>query len=315
MCTPAKLCAVVKADAYGHGFPVMRALSQADEFAVATLSEAHALSRFTDKPINILSAPDFHAVGLYTPQIVPCIDSEVGAAFVKRQGATRVNVKVDTGMSRYGADPKALEPLLRAADSYRLTVKSAFSHLYSLSSASAQFLHFCEAVRPFERYIPQKHILSSNFVRLPTYMHMDMVRAGYALYGYGQTCVQPALRAETTVTAVKAVRKGTHIGYGEYTAEKDSIVAVLGAGYADGIRRITDKPRYVEINGVLCPILGQVCMDATMVDVTGLNVQVGDSVTVIGDAYGIESVAASCGTIGYEILTGFTGRAVREYVD
>ena len=315
MRTEAKLCAVVKANAYGHGLPAVRALLRADEFAVATVTEAWALARFTDKPINVLSPPDLAEGGAYMPQIVPCIDNVECATFVKKKGATRVNIKVDTGMSRYGTEPKALQALLHAADEQHLRVKSVYSHLYSTASASTQFYRFREAVRPFEAYIPQKHILSGNFLRLPPYMHLDMVRAGYVLYGYGHPCVQPALRAETTVTAVKAVKKGTHIGYGEYTAEKDCVVAVLGAGYADGIRRMSDAPRYVEINGVLCKILGQVCMDATMVDVSGLDVHVGDKVAVIGDAYGIEAAAASCGTIGYEILTGFSGRAVREYVD
>ena len=291
----------------------MRAMRQADEFAVATVAEAWALARFTDKPINILSAPDTQASGAYTPQLIPCIDSAEGAAFVKGRGATRVNIKVDTGMSRYGTNPKALSEVLRAADSHRLGVKSVFSHLYSLSSASTQFYRFCEAVKPFAAFIPQKHILNSHFVRLPAYMHLDMVRAGYLLYGYGHPCVQPALRAETTVTAIKAVKKGTHIGYGDFTAEKDCVIAVLGAGYADGIRRITDAPRYIEIGGVLCPILGQVCMDATMVDISGLSVRVGDTATVIGGPYGIEAAAASCDTIGYEILTGFGERAVRVY--
>lgn len=312
--TYAKICAVVKADVYGLGVESLSALSAADEFAVSSIGEAEEVIRRVNKPVNILSSPDKTLVCRYMPGIYPTVSTEDDIDYVSCRGAVAANIKVNTGMNRYGCSTENLEKLFKALQRARLGIKSVYSHIYDLSAAEIQFERFDKCTKTLKDYIPQRHILSGNFTVLPQYMHLDMVRPGLVLYGYGHETVKSVVSAKCGVTQVRKVYAGESIGYGHYTANKTCTVAVLGAGYADGVRRIVSSPRYVSISGNLCPVLGQVCMDAFMVDVSGLNVKVGDYAYIICDEYGIESVATSCGTIGYEILTGFGKRVRRDYI-
>ena len=312
--TSAKLCAVVKANVYGHGLGALEAFASADEFAVSSVREATAVCERTEKPVNILSLPDKTAECRYLARMVPSVATREDIAFAAAHGARSVNIKLNSGMNRYGADPAQLGELLRAAEKARLAVKSVFSHIYDTAEAARQFTVFMESVYPYRDGIPQKHILSGNFVRLPSYMHLDMVRPGLVLYGYGCECVRPAVRAVCGITQVRRVRKGENIGYGRWRSEIDRTVAVLGAGYGDGIRRIAgNTPRYVEIDGCLCPVVGQICMDAMMTDVSGLAVRAGDEATVLGPLYGCEAAAVACDTIAYEICTALSERVERQY--
>ncbi len=313
--TTAKVCAVVKADAYGHGLPAIQAFDDADEFAVSSIGEAYEMRDITDKPVNILSLPDKTVPCSYRSGIFPAVCSEDDIEFISSRGARAVNIKLNTGMNRYGAEPEELEALLFAAGKKRVAVKSVFSHIYSVSAAEEQFEKFMKCVSPFSDYIPQKHILASNFTILPQYMHLDMVRPGIVLYGYGHSCVTSAVTAVCGITQIREVRANENIGYGIWRSGKRRKVAVLGAGYADGLRRTVDNiPRYAEICGFLCPLVGQVCMDAAMADVSGLNAKVGDEARIIGSMYGCEALAASYGTICYEVITGFSKRVKREYI-
>ncbi len=314
--TRASVCAVVKADAYGHGIKVVKSLSDADEFAVADISEAYELKELTDKPVNILSAPDKTAKRSYPAGVYPTVATAHDVDYVAGFGAKAVNVKVNSGMNRYGVNPSEFESLLFYLKRSELKIKSVFSHIYDLSAAQNQFDTFMICVKPFKDYIPQMHMLSSNFTVLPEYMSLDMVRAGIVLYGYGHECVHSAVTLTCGVTQVREVNEYDNIGYGISLSGKKRKIAVLGAGYADGIRRITNNsPRYVIIGENLCPVVGQICMDATMADISGLDVKAGDTAVLMGEGYGAESVAASYGTICYEVLTSVGKRVKREYVN
>ncbi|MDE6398114.1 MAG: alanine racemase, partial [Clostridiales bacterium] len=304
------------ANAYGHGLNAIEAFSAADEFAVSSIREALDICERTDKPVNILSLPDKTVECRYDAGIYPSVATREDIEFAAARGARSVNIKLNSGMNRYGAEPTRLGELLRATERARLSVKSVFSHIYDTAEAVRQFSVFMESVHPYRDSIPQKHILSGNFVRLPSYMHLDMVRPGLVLYGYGHECVQPAIRAVCGITQVRRVCKGENIGYGQWKSEIDRTVAVLGAGYGDGVRRIAgNTPRYVEIGGRLCPIVGQICMDAMMADVSGLAVKAGDAAIVLGRLYGCEAVAVACDTIPYEICTAVSARVQRFYSD
>lgn len=312
--TNAKICAVVKANVYGHGLDSLDAFSEADEFAVSCISEAEAVCERTDKPVNILSVPDKRGVCSYRAGMFPAVATAEDVAFAATHGCKAVNIKINSGMNRYGARPVDLESMLREADARHVAVKSVFSHIYDLSAAPRQFAAFMQCVYPLRDYIPQKHILSGNFVRLPAYMHLDMVRPGLVLYGYGHECVHPAARASCSVLQVHAVAAGENIGYGQCKSELARMVATLGAGYGDGVRRIVgNMPRYVQIGDALCPVVGQVCMDAMTVDVGGVSVRAGDEATILGDGYGCEAMATACDTVAYEILTGLSARVERRY--
>lgn len=313
--TQAKICAVVKANVYGLGIGALEGLKQADEFAVSCLKEAETVCSKTNKPVNILSLPDRTVTRRYGATMAPSVASEDDIAYVARNGARHVNIKLNSGMNRFGADGSTLPDLLRACDAAHVRVKSVFSHIYDRSAAVRQFERFSAWLRPVNDYIPQKHILSGNFVALPTYMHLDMVRPGLVLYGYGHESVHPVARAVTTVLQVRNVCAGEYIGYGQWRTECDRTVAVLGAGYADGVRRIEDNmPRYVMFGESLCPVVGQVCMDALMADVTGLPVRAGDEAVICDEGYSCASIATACRTIPYEICTGWSSRVARIYL-
>ncbi len=313
--TTAKICAVVKADAYGHGIEVLRALTAADEFAVASVGEACEIYEQTDKPVNVLSSPDKTVACGYRERIFPAVSTVDDLRFVSAAGgAVAVNIKVNSGMNRYGASPTDLETMLKEAERLHLRVKSVFSHVYDLSAAERQFAIFDACTKPFSDYIPQRHILSSHFVRLPSYMHLDMVRPGIVLYGYGHECVKSVVTAACGIVQIRETTATDNIGYGHCRSGRRRTVAVLGVGYADGYRRRRDnEPRYVVINHRLCPVVGQVCMDATMVDVSGLDVAVGDQAQILGPLYGPDALAASYGSINYEVLTGLGKRVKRIY--
>lgn len=314
--TSAKICAVVKADAYGLGLGAIDAFSDADELAVSSIGEALAVRQYADKPINILSVPDKTVQCTYCAGVYPTVASTDDLQFVADcKGANAVNVKINSGMNRYGAAADELESILLTAERLHLKIKSVFSHIYDIGAAQAQFERFMQSIAPYADSIPQKHIAAGNFVHLPSYMHLDMVRPGIVLYGYGHEAVRPAITAKCGVTQVRQVVESENIGYGQWINDVPRKIAVLGAGYADGCRRIGDNmPRYVEINGSMCAVVGQVCMDAMMADVSGLDVAAGDEAIVLGTQYGAEAMAVSCNTISYEILTGWSKRVQRIYI-
>ena len=294
---------------------VISALKDADEFAVSSAGEAAELRGYTDKPVNILSAPDKTAEASYSDDVFPAVCTVSDVEFVKNHGARKVNVKVNTGMNRYGADEVGLEELLKAIEGAGMSVKDVFSHVYDISAAEEQFERFMSAARYLEGYFEQKHILSSNFLRLPEYMHLDMVRPGLVLYGYGDPRVSSAVKATCGVTQVRKVTADDNVGYGKVLSGRAREIAVLGVGYGDGYRRTTaGESRFVSIRGNLCPIVGQICMDACMADVSGIGAEVGEEACIIGADYGVEALAAAEGTIAYEILTGLSKRVERQYI-
>lgn len=320
--TPAKMCAVVKADAYGHGLCQVAAClnKDADEFAVATKAEADNLVQCgITKPITILGCVDKTVFSPYVANVTPTVAHADDVQFLAAhnyRGA--VAVKLNTGMNRIGVRPddfKALYADIVAAD---MQVKSVFTHFYNSNDEEATLKQF-DAIRLVQRayfsLVPQFHCCASNFLTLPEYMHMDMVRVGISLYGYGHPCVRPAMKVTTTVLQVLSVKAGEAVGYGTYTVPCDCTVAALRVGYGDGYRRKTDgEPRYISINGYLCPILGQICMDICMADVSGIPVHAGDTAVLLDADTSCEALAASYGTIPYEVLTSFTSRAERIYV-
>lgn len=319
----AQVCAVVKANAYGHGLITVSKFieSDADELAVATLEEANMLSTaLIKKPIIILGAPDKSKKAVYyTKNIYPTVAETSDVDFLNSCGyCGAVNIKINTGMNRLGVTPENLSELLIRLKKYNIGVKSAFTHFFnseSLPDVSRQFNYFKNAVSVFGSDVPKLHVLASNCLFLPAYLQLDMVRTGIAMYGFGDTNLKPALSASTSILQIFSVKAGSNIGYGNCICERDCTLAAIRAGYGDGYRRIFNKiPRYVSINGHLAPVLGQVCMDIAMVDVSGLNISDKDRVNLIDEYATCDCLAASYGTINYEVLTSFSTRAERVYI-
>lgn len=242
----------------------------------------------------------------------------------------RAHLKLDTGMHRLGFNQADLPAVLEILQNNpRLEISSVFSHLAGADSAefndfshqqAQRLLQYYEQVVAVLGYSPICHLLNSaGILRFPEYQ-FDMVRLGIGLYGaevngMEQRSLQPISTLKTTVSQVKQVPEGETIGYSRSgLAQQDIQLATIAIGYADGFdRRFSNGIGKVLINGKLAPVVGRVCMDMTMVDATGIEVQEGDEAIVFGPERPISQLASDIGTIPYEILTNVSERVRRVF--
>lgn len=242
-----------------------------------------------------------------------------------------IHIKLDTGMSRLGFDPDDLEEMTKILkENSLITVASVFSHLSSADLTDHndftknQASRFKNATRFVESQIQKgfiQHIANSAaIIRYPEY-HYDMVRLGIGLYGFDATgLINDQLRSigtlKTEISQIKNLKKGDSVGYGRREViEKDSTIATIAIGYADGFfRSFGNKTASVWVNGSLAPVIGNVCMDMTMIDITEIEAKEGDTVIIFGDEQPLKSLADSIHTIPYEILTNISERVKRIYI-
>ncbi|WP_418271950.1 alanine racemase [Intestinimonas sp.] len=338
---------VVKANAYGHGaVPVAQKLEEwgADYLAVACLEEAAELRQAGVRaPILILGVtlPRYAGELLAWDAAQAVGDLETGRALsataVAAGRTLTIHVKADTGMSRLGflCDEAHLDHAAREI--------AALCALPGLR-AEGIFTHFsdadgCEAytMRQFTRFLGLLDKLSARGVTFEIRhcaasaamlnypcTHLDMVRPGIALYGHypapgmEYTCpLLPVMTLKTRVAAVRDLPAGTCVSYGRTaTLARDSRLAVLPVGYGDGYFRLFSNGQTVSIRGKKAPVVGRVCMDLTMVDVTDIpGVVPGDEAVLYGDAAPVEDGADRAGTIQYELLCDVSPRVPRVYLD
>ena len=347
-----QLMAVVKANAYGHGAAgTARTLQQAgaDRFAVATLSEAVELRQAgIESPILVLGyTPPWHAAQALAHTITLTVfELETATALhtTARAGGQRltVHVKVNTGMNRLGVRPDAAPALLAALAALDgLTVEGIFTHFATSDEAdktyaAAQFTRFAALLATLETSglrPPIAHAANSAALLTMPHTHLDLVRSGIALYGLDpdmDQCVlpagfRPALAWKAIVTQVSDLTPGEAVSYGrEFIADRPLRTAILPIGYADGFPRRPQTWGSVLIHGQPAPILGRVCMDQTVVDVTAIEaatgpVRQGDEVVIIGrqgDAViSAETASARVGTNNYDIVSRILARVPRIYID
>ena len=338
----ARLCCVIKANAYGHGAVMLGRLYEhwgADFLAVSNVEEALQLRRAGIR-LPILNLGYSHpacAVLLAREEISQCVFSKEYAVALsenaKRAGLpVKVHIKIDTGMGRLGFDGKSGKAE-EIEDVYRLPFLCAegiFTHLASADEGNAgadytrrQLFLFSKVLdRLRERGIAVgiRHCAGSAALFAYPESHFDMVRAGIALYGVGSLVgLRPALSLKAVVTQLKKLQAGDSVSYGrEFVATRPLWVATLPLGYADGLWRSNYHGGLrVRVGGNSAPIIGRICMDQCMVDATDLSdVKVGDVVTVYGTEgeNSITSIAEKNGTIGYEILCAIGARIPRVYI-
>lgn len=330
-----KLCLVVKADAYGHGAVEVANIlkSEVDEFAVANFDEAiELLAGGISKPINILGGAITIDYGQNMPKlrdiinktysmshIIPTICDKADIEIIKNcnVGFKYVNVKINTGMNRLGIDCDEFTSVCNSIIASGLKVKSVFSHFYdtdNLSKVTEQKELFDDVASKVEKKV-DTHIGASNILELGSDYNCDMIRLGLSVYGYSRV-TKPILSVYSHIVKIFNVSKGDNVSYGNYVAKKDMRLAVVFGGYADGIRRKEreqDEGRYVAINGILCDIVGQVCMDMVMVDITNANINFDDKAYFLGGGVTAESLAREYKTNIYETLTSFKGRIRKKY--
>ncbi len=336
-----RLMAVVKADAYGHGaVPVARHFSElgADAFGVASLDEAMTLREAgIHRPILILgyTPPDCAPVLMEHKLTQTVYDAGMARAFSRAaQGSSqrlKIHVKADTGMSRLGLVWDAARTAEEIREIYRLPglePEGLFTHLACSECVDDPFTN--EQLARFERLraglaaegveFPICHCANSGAVINYQGAHLDMVRAGLLLYGIApgpcERPLRPAMRLCSVVSQVKEVSAGATVSYNRtFTAPASMRLAVIAAGYADGYPRILSNRARVRIGQAFAPIVGNICMDMFVVDVTHLpEVQAGDTVTLFGvPELPAGELAELAGTISYEILCSVGKRVPREY--
>jgi alanine racemase len=238
-----------------------------------------------------------------------------------------VHLKIDTGMHRLGftlPDLDALGQLLASQE--QLVVKSVFTHLVASEDPAEDaftakqleaFQTACTGLQQRLGYAFVRHAANTAAISRHPRAHLDMVRLGVGLYG-GSEGLQPVMRLLTTVAQVKQVKAGETVGYGRSgRLERDSTIATVRIGYADGYHRSLSNGRgQMYLRGSLAPVVGKVCMDMTMLDVTDIpGVQAGDRVEVFGWQVTVQEVARWCHTIPYEIMTGISQRVKRVYIE
>ncbi|MBO4853042.1 MAG: alanine racemase [Schwartzia sp.] len=340
----ARFCAVVKADAYGHGaIAVAReaVAMGADYLAVAVLSEAVELRRagFTT-PILVLGATQFEeadtVVDFGVTQAVFSREAAeaISAAAARRGVRAKVHLAVDTGMGRIGVRPEEAGALAKEISALpNLELEGMFSH-FALADATdktfakEQFARFQTAMEDVKAHgveIPICHIANSAAILDMPETHLDMARAGIILYGLAPSDevghdagLQPVMSVKARLTHVKTLHAGETVSYGcTFRASKDVRVGTLPLGYADGYTRLYAGKAKVDFHGKLLPIVGRICMDQCMVELTGAkNAAVGDTVTVMGDdLLSADALAAWLGTINYEVVCMFSPRVPRVYVE
>ena len=341
------LAAVIKANAYGHGAVEAARLleGKADRFAVALTDEAVELRKAgIETPIFLLGPTpdsDFEAIARF--DIEAAVPSYAYGKALCAYGAAHgkdipYHVALDTGMGRIGfsCTEQSLDEIEALSKLPGGKLVGVFSHYAKADSAdktyaklqTERFAAFTEALEARGVRIPLKHLdNSAGLIEMPE--KFDMVREGIILYGLKPSDevdlsliggVQGVMALRSHISFLKTVTEPTPVSYGcTYVAQPGTKVATVSAGYADGVSRLLSNRGQVLVRGLRCPILGRVCMDQFMIDVTHVpEVQVGDIVTIFGrdgdDEITADDVADLIGTIGYEVTCLITPRVPRVYM-
>ena len=344
-----KMCLVIKTDAYGHGAVITAKIFENMEgiwgFAVAAAQEALSLRRAgIQKPVLILGYvfPEHYPELIREEIRMAVFDRETAAALSEeacRQGKKAlIHLAADTGMSRIGVpdSPEGVDIACSIAALPQVEIEGVFTHFAraderdksNVLEAAGRFEAFLEALRQ-KGIVPEiRHCSNSACILELPQLQMDMVRAGITLYGIypsdemdrEQNVLFPAMELISHVSYVKKVPAGTCISYGgTYRTERETQVATIPVGYGDGYPRSLSNRGYVLIDGQRCPILGRVCMDQFMVDVTGMDVKRGDEVVLMGrskDSFlGVDEVSELSGRFPYEFVCDIGVRVPRIYID
>lgn len=345
----AEIMAVIKADAYGHGDAhIARWLSeqQCHLFAVSNIDEAVGLRNAGIKgEILILgyTSPKYAKILAYLELSQAVVSEEYAEALAETGQRIKCQFAIDTGMNRIGLDGDCVESCEQIIRKYvsLLLVEGVFTHLCVADTNIEECRSFTfEQIRKFRAVANRVADLNLPYVHCCNsagglfYLNDSddfegiggIVRLGIILYGLKPDDtnllpkgIRPAMTWKTVVSLVKAVSPGESIGYGcTFKAEKKMMIATITTGYADGLNRLLSNRGFVMIDGKRAPIVGRICMDQTLIDVTDIpDIKMGDEVVIMGECGGLtytaDDMARDLGTIGYEVVCNITKRVQRFY--
>lgn len=341
--TGTRMMAMVKAGSYGMGsFEVANALQlhKVDYLAVAYADEGVELRKAgITLPIMVMN-PDhdsFDAIighnlepEIYNFRVLAMLEDAIRRNLLPRNKPVKIHLKIDTGMHRLGFEAADIELALeRITANRRMYVQSVFTHLASSdvpaddSFTRSQINLFVELADHIINKVGHpvlKHVLNTAAINRYPNAQFDMVRLGIGLYGIAplaseQQELQNVSALKSTISQIKHIAAGETIGYGRVgKATHDMLLATIPIGYADGFHRILSNGRgHIFIKNKLVPVIGNICMDMTMAEVTGLDVKEGDEVVIFGNERTLIELAREMETIPYEILTGISKRVKRVY--
>lgn len=348
---PTEIMAVVKADAYGHGDEhVVRCLAEkcgVRYFAVSNLDEAIAVRSFApDADILILgyTPPEYaHEIAMYNI-IQGVVSTEYALALTKNTPEPiRCHIKIDTGMGRIGlrhdTPQECADEIAQMMKIDKLSVEGIYTHFAVADSDSPDNIAYTDKQQEFitDTYdaldrmgirLTHVHFMNSAATCYRNSSRSTLSRAGIILYGLHPDIsleipdgLKPIMEVKAVISQVKTVVAGACISYGRtFTADKEMRIATVTVGYADGYSRLLSSKGEMLVHGKRCKIVGRVCMDQLMIDVSDVpEAQSGDIVTLIGrdgdDIITADDLAAMYGTIGYEVVCGISKRVPRIYID
>jgi alanine racemase len=346
-CRPGvKFCAVVKANAYGHGIAeAVHILKNAevDFFAVASVYEAYYIAQMAIRqPVFVLEplhpGQDFEQILLCARNSFHCTIASLDAAeYVERSLADtpytmQLHLNIDSGMGRCGIDETHADQLVTLIDNAkRLNLAGVYTHFATADEDDLSFAY--EQLKVFNRFLERnklrerKNVIvhaanSAATIKMPE-AHFDMVRCGISLYGYfsrpqahPQVNLRPAMKLEAPLVLLRQLPPGTSVSYGRsFKTTRPTLVGLVPMGYADGYWRCFSNKAVMKVGDTFVPVIGRVCMDQLLIDVTDVpNIRCGQAVTILDDdhnspcgAYALSNLAD---TIVYEIIT-----CVHEHVD
>lgn len=337
-----KLMAMVKAFSYGSGsFEIANLLQfhHVDYLAVAYADEGVELRKAgITLPIMVMNAGEITYDVLVQYNLEPELFSfgilSSFENYLKQIGINNypVHIKLDTGMRRLGFEQKDIEALCnRLKSSSAFKIQSVFSHLAASDAVlhdeftnvqAKAFLDGCEQIQKITGYTFIRHIVNTSAIHRHKDLQLDMVRLGIGLYGVdANAAIQQQLKnvstLKTTISQIKKIKAGESVGYSRKgVAAKDSVIATVRIGYADGYPRLLSNGiGKMMVNSKAVPVIGNVCMDMTMLDITGVKAKEGDEVIVFGEPLPVTELAQLAQSIPYEILTGISQRVKRVYFE
>lgn len=345
-----EILGVVKADAYGHGAPEVAKIaieSGCSILSVARISEAQQLRQSGILvPILLFGYTDPSFVDyMINNNIIASVGSFSSAKILNQNAITlgkklKVHIKIDTGMGRMGEKTnrdEIINEVLSIAALSNLEIEGIYTHFANADTldkthANLQFSIFSDVLHKLKTNgleVKYRHIANSAAIMEMPETHLDLVRPGIIQYGLypsnevdrSKLNIKPVLSLKSTVIQVKDIAPGFKVSYGStYTNNKNTKIAVVPIGYADGYNRLLSSKGEMLINGYKAPVIGRVCMDLTMVDVGNIpDVKEGDTVTIIGkdnnSQITADDIAKLTGTINYEVTCSLTNRVKRTYIN
>jgi alanine racemase len=334
--------AMVKAFSYGSGsYEIANLLrfNNVDYLAVAYADEGVELRKAgITLPIMVMNPEEssFHSFiyhnlepEIFSFSLLSSFENYLDASGIQ---FFPVHIKLDTGMHRLGFEQRDINDLAEHLKNTRkIKVQSVFSHLAASDDPNCNnftdqqatvFLQCCEQLQSVIPYTFTRHIANTSGISRFPGLQLDMVRLGIGLYGIDanpamQKKLQNVSVLTTTIAQVKKVKAGETVGYGcDARVDKDTTVATVRIGYADGYpRKLSNGVGKMLLQNKWVPVIGNVCMDMTMLDVTGVNCKEGETVIVFGEQLPIQQIAQWCNTISYEIMTGISQRVKRIYFE